>query len=315
MKKISRLYGISLALCGLICFSSCNKDETETLATPTNLTVSSVTGNSAVLSWTSDATSFEIKVGDATYTSSANSYSLEDLSQNTTYSWSVKAVKGDISSEWVNGLDFVTDRVVVTFGDQVWSAKATLAIVDFEDPYMQVQLFSTEDAFSWQSMAEAEYPFFQFYLLGNTAGEYDEAHGYAPPIDYDFDYYHQNYIDVGALYGLDDEWITGDYWVDTDFPSSIEITAINASTVSGTINATLIDVMAYMTDETIINVPLSVSFVDLPVTDIASLSVPVPGSASKISVQSNPTLKPGNYPIKVGNSTKEKIKALKAKTK
>jgi hypothetical protein len=304
-------------LCGLVCFFSCDKDETETLAAPTNLTVSSVTGNSAVLSWTSDATSFEIKVGDATYTSNANSYTLENLLQNTTYSWSVKAVKEDISSEWVNGPDFVTERVVVTFGSQVWTAKATLAIVDFEEPYMQIQLFSTEDAFSWQSMADAEYPFFQFYLLGNTVGEYDEAHGYAPPIDYDFDYYHQSYIDVGELYGLDDEWITGDYWVDIDFPSSIEITAINSSTISGIVNLTLMDIYTWVSSdyETIINVPLTVYFFNLSVIDYASLSVPVPGSASKSSVQSNPTLKPGKYPIKVGNNTKEKIKALKAKVK
>jgi hypothetical protein len=313
MKKISRLYGISLALCGLVCFFSCDKDEkkeTETLAAPTNLTVSSVTDNSAVLSWTSDAASFEIKVGDQTHTSSVSSYALANLSPNTTYSWSVKAVKGDISSEWVNGPDFVTERVVVTFGSQVWTAKTMLAIVDFEDPYMQVQLYSTEDAFSWQSMADVEYPFFQFYLEGNTVGEYDEAHGYAPPFSYDFDYYHQGYIDLGSE---EEPYITGDYWVDTDFQSSIEITAINASTVSGTINATLIDVIAYLTDETITNVPLSVSFVDLPVTDYASL--PVPGSASQNSVQSNSLLKPGKYPIKVGKSTEEKIKALKAKIK
>jgi hypothetical protein len=310
MKKISRLYGISLALCGLICFFSCDKNETETLAVPTNLTVSSIIDKSAVLSWTSDATSFEIKVGNQTYTSSANSYALENLTPNTTYSWSVKAVKEDISSEWVNGPDFVTERVVVTFGSQVWAAKTMLAIVDFEDPYMQVQLFSTEGASSWQSMEEAEYPFFQFYLVGNTVGEYDEAHGYAPPFSYDFDYYHQGYLNLGDE---DDPYITGDYWVDTDFPSSIEITAINASTVSGTVNATLIDVMAFIIDDITTNVPLSVSFVDLPVTDYASLSVP--GSASKNSVQSNPILKPGKYPIKAGNNTKEKLEALKAKIK
>jgi hypothetical protein len=111
MKRISRLYGISLALCGLVCFSSCDKDdknETETLAAPTGLTVSSITSNSVVLSWTSDAASFEVKVGNQVYTSSAKSYALDGLSPNTTYSWSVKAVKGDISSEWAAGSDFVT---------------------------------------------------------------------------------------------------------------------------------------------------------------------------------------------------------------
>jgi hypothetical protein len=110
MKKNSRLYGISLALCGLVCFFSCNKDEdkTETLAAPTNLTASSVTSNSAAFSWTSNAASFEIKVGDQTYTSSVSSYALGNLSPNTTYSWSVKAVKGDISSEWAAGPGFVT---------------------------------------------------------------------------------------------------------------------------------------------------------------------------------------------------------------
>jgi hypothetical protein len=100
--------------------------------------------------------------------------------------------------------------------------------------------------------------------------------------------------------------------MDTDFPSSIEITAVNASTISGTVNLTLLDIFTYIESdyETIINVPLSVVFHNLPVTDYASLGA---AAASKSSVQSNPVLKPGKYPIKFGKSTREKIKQLKAK--
>jgi hypothetical protein len=313
MKQLSKLFGISLALCGLVCFSSCNKDEeVETLAAPTILTASSVTDNSAVLSWTSDAPSFEIKVGSGTYTSSASSYNLEDLSPSTTYSWSVKAVKGAISSEWAEGPAFSTvapiPSATVTFGTQVWSAKATRAIVDFEDPYMQVQLYSTENS-SLESMDDAEYPIFQFFVAGNTVNNYSDANGFTPSWDYDVDYYHQTYIDLGDE---EEPWYVGDYWMDTDFPSSIDITAIDASTVSGTVNLTLMDIITFINSgyETVINVPLSVAFVNLPVTDYASLSVPF--AASKNSVQSNPVLKPGKYPIKFNKNKEEKIKALKA---
>ena len=282
---------------------------TTSVGVPTNLTASSATSNSAVLSWTSDAPSFEIEVGSQTYTSSASSYTVKFLTSSTTYSWKVKAVNGEISSEWATGSDFATgySPATVTFGSQVWSANATLAIVDFEDPYMQVQLYSTDPS-SWESMNDVEYPFFQFFVLGNTVDNYSETNGYTPSYEYDVDYYHQTYINFGDE---EDPWYVGDYWLDSDFPSSINITAVNASTISGTVNLTLIDVYTYDLTGAIINVPLSVAFADLPVTDYASLSVPF--AASKNNVQNNPVLKPGKYPIKFNKNKEEKIKALKAK--
>jgi hypothetical protein len=279
---------------------------------PTVLTASSITTTSAVLSWTSNATSFEIEVGGNTYPTTANSYTLTGLTPNTVYPWKVRAEKNTVISDWSSGSSFRTNPTIppsatVNFGNQSW--KPNYMAAQYDDPYLTIGLYSN-DPNSWATWNDVVYPFCEFWVVGNTADNYSESNGYAPSYEYDIDYFHQTFID---FFG-DGSLIFGDYWMDVDFPSSINITAIDASTVSGTVNLTLLDLDTWMESdyETIINVPLSITFANIPITGIAPGAAPVPGSASS-SVQSNPVLKPGKYPIKFNKNKEEKLKLLKLK--
>ena len=290
------------------------------LPAPTNLQVGNVTYYSAEFSWTGSASSYEFKLTggnandpenyvDVTETLSATSYTYSLLNYSTSYTWQVRAKNAETYSEWANGDGFITaDRPTqrgaqISFGTYTWSANAFGAIVDFEDPYTQVQLYSSDPS-GWETTDDFEYPFFQFFVAGNTADTYSSTNGYTPSYDYDVDYFHQSFIDI---YG-DGSFITGDYWMDADFPSSIEITEISESAISGTVDLTLIDILTFIESEyeTIINVPLTITFLNIPVTDYASLSAPA--AASKSSVQSKPVLKPGKYPLKPG---KQSLKSSK----
>jgi hypothetical protein len=336
MKRTSKFFLTAFALASVLLVSSCKKDEVvvppeEDTVTPTELSAQpeAGTGIAVYLTWKSSASVFEVKlnaegalisvpVEDAPDAQNGHGVTVTaalGLKASTDYTWSVRAVTGENSySEWVSGASFTTPAPAaaaqVRFGEEgsplrkVWQAEAVFALVDFEDPYIQVQLYS-KDPSGWESLEDAEYPFFDFFVVGNTADDYSEENGYTPSYEYDVNYYHQRYLD----YFGDGSYIFGDYWMDTDFPSSIEITSVNASTISGTVNLTLMDIFTFMESdyETIINVPLSVTFVNLPVTDYASLA---PAAVSKSSVQNSPVLKPGKYPIKSGKSTREKLKQL-----
>lgn len=79
---------------------------------PAGLGVSSVTGSSAVLSWTGDGqgVKFELQVspGGIADGNASAPYSLLSLMPSTRYTWYVRATKGNSSSNWVQGPSFTT---------------------------------------------------------------------------------------------------------------------------------------------------------------------------------------------------------------
>ena len=103
MKKSIKLLSIIFLFCGSV-FTSCTSE----VDPPTNLSVSSISQTSARLNWTGTADSYEITVGNKTYTSTTNYYNLTGLTENTPYSWKVRAKVGDVCSEWANGENFKT---------------------------------------------------------------------------------------------------------------------------------------------------------------------------------------------------------------
>ena len=77
---------------------------------PTDLYVDEVTSTSAVVSWTSDATLFDIEVNGEVIEGVSNPYTLEDLDPETIYEVRVLANCGDGDySDWTDYFDFVTD--------------------------------------------------------------------------------------------------------------------------------------------------------------------------------------------------------------
>jgi hypothetical protein len=290
----------------------------EALDVPTGLNVTNIERNTADFSWTGSASSYELQWGGNEFNDpvvvAATSHTVESLLPGKLYSWRVRAKSAETFSEWANGDPFLTTPnptqrgAQVRFGTYTWSAAVYRAIVDFEDPYTGVELYSS-DPNSWTN--GPEYPFFQFYVAGNTADDYSDANGYSPSYEYDVDYYHQSYLNIGDE---EEPWITGDYWMDSDFPSSIEITEINAEKISGTVNLTLIDMITFISSdyETVINVPLTVYFFNIPVTDYADLGAGSVGAPAAAKAATS-TLTPGKYPLKLGKNQKGTLKTLKAR--
>jgi hypothetical protein len=114
MKQISKILGISFVLCGLICLSSCDKDEGKTLATPSDLTVISAADNYALLAWSTNiyVESYEISVGSASGTSEGSYYNVTALTPNTNYTWKIRAKRGTEVTAWVDGPVFTTLEVI-----------------------------------------------------------------------------------------------------------------------------------------------------------------------------------------------------------
>lgn len=77
---------------------------------PTNLSVSNITPNSAVLSWTSEASNFNIDVNGTVTAITENPYTLSNLAPNTTYEVKVQGSCGEMNSnsEWSDAVNFTT---------------------------------------------------------------------------------------------------------------------------------------------------------------------------------------------------------------
>lgn len=83
---------------------------------PTDLSVSNITNNSAVLSWSSASTNFDIQYGITGFSlgqgtiiaNTTNNYSLTDLTQDTNYSYYVRAICDNTNSTWSGPYNFFT---------------------------------------------------------------------------------------------------------------------------------------------------------------------------------------------------------------
>ena len=83
----------------------------ETLDTPTELAVGEVTATAAALSWTAvdGAEKYNVVIGDMEAVDVADvTYDASGLTAETVYIWKVRAVKGDIVSDWASGPGFTT---------------------------------------------------------------------------------------------------------------------------------------------------------------------------------------------------------------
>ena len=100
----------------VLSFSSCKKDPKPTdtsVSPPVNLSVTDITGTSVKLLWTGTADSYEIllthqSATDIPLTSTTNTCLVTDLTENTMYTWKIRAKKGNNYSEWINGPSFTT---------------------------------------------------------------------------------------------------------------------------------------------------------------------------------------------------------------
>ena len=83
--------------------------EAPAVAKPKNVTVDYTGGTEATVSWTSDATAFDIDVNGTVTEDVANPYTLTDLTMGTTYAVKVRAKNGTDVSDWTNPVSFITD--------------------------------------------------------------------------------------------------------------------------------------------------------------------------------------------------------------
>ena len=118
-KKIVLKSVIAIAMLGFVLvFSSCKKEEKpkptdSSVVAPTNLSVTDITETTVRLTWTGTADSYEIllanqSVADIPFSSTTNSCLVTNLTENTLYTWKIRAKKGNNYSEWVAGSGFTT---------------------------------------------------------------------------------------------------------------------------------------------------------------------------------------------------------------
>ena len=79
------------------------------VAKPTDLAVSYTGGTTATVSWTSNASAFDIDVNGVVTENVTNPYTLTGLSLGTTYTIKVQAKSGTDVSGWTRGVSFTTD--------------------------------------------------------------------------------------------------------------------------------------------------------------------------------------------------------------
>ena len=126
---------LAVAMVGFVLsFSSCKKKEdpsptnptSSSVSPPTNLSVTDVAGTSVRLIWAGTADSYEIQFPNQQTTnnyliSTTNTSLVTDLTENTAYTWKVRAKKGNNYSKWVNGPSFTTTETLPIVG--TWEYK------------------------------------------------------------------------------------------------------------------------------------------------------------------------------------------------
>lgn len=76
---------------------------------PTDLTISNITTNSAVVTWTGSARSYNLKVNDQTYNNVTSPYTLSNLTTATVYTVEVQSVCSATSTSTWTSTEFVTE--------------------------------------------------------------------------------------------------------------------------------------------------------------------------------------------------------------
>ena len=142
---------------------------------PTNLDVDEVTTNSAVLTWVSDATSFDIEVNEVITTGVTSPYTLNNLDPGTLYSVRVRANCSDNgNSDWTTFIRFYTKC-------EAFDLPYTYGFEDLSDLVCWNMLSANDNAFGVVNIAEAGITEFEAYEGDNAFvfSSYDESDSYA----------------------------------------------------------------------------------------------------------------------------------------
>lgn len=236
-----------LATAGLY---SCG-DKTE-IDAPTQLRAGSISSTGATLMWDGKAESYMVDVNGAIVMTENTSYAVTGLAPSTSYTWKVRSVTSEGSSDWVSS-SFTTApatpeadfTVSVNFGDgrEEWVAAFAHAYY-YDDNTIEIILskINSEDDFVPCVWALA-------YDSGTTT--YPDSSGCY------FEYFSEEYWN-GRDY-VDDNGIPyGDWEAES---GTITITSYANSLVSGSMEGIMLD-----TYETYENQTLTVTFTDVPVT-------------------------------------------------
>ena len=113
-RKIVLKSVLAVAMLGFVLVSaSCKKD----VNTPADLSVTNVTETTAKLTWTGTADSYEILLTSQSaaemsfsISTTTNSCLVTNLTENTLYTWKIRAKRGKNYSEWVSGTSFTTAK-------------------------------------------------------------------------------------------------------------------------------------------------------------------------------------------------------------
>lgn len=107
MKKILQMAGLCALIIGFVVSCDPNKpQEPETLAVPTGLDVTDITATSATLSWSGveGAVGYEVRINDGNpVAATGTTHAATGLTPDSEQTWAVRAVKGNIMSEWAEG--------------------------------------------------------------------------------------------------------------------------------------------------------------------------------------------------------------------
>ncbi|MDR2891175.1 MAG: fibronectin type III domain-containing protein [Alistipes sp.] len=184
MKTIFSFTAIGLA--ALLALGSCEKDNPQSPAAPTALSVADQTDASAVLSWEGTAPHYEVSVNGADpHTVAGNTHTAAELAAETTHTWRVRAKSGDLYSAWVDGPQFTT-------GSTALAAPTALAFSDV-----------TYDAatLTWDGAA-ASYQ----VEVGEFTQTVDAKSLFVPGLDPETQYDWRVRAVAGELYG---DWVDG----------------------------------------------------------------------------------------------------------
>jgi hypothetical protein len=142
---------------------------------PTDFDIDEITTNSAVLTWVSDATSFDIEVNEVVTSDVTSPYTLNNLDPGTLYSVRVRANCGDSGySDWTTAIMFYTKC-------EAFDLPYTYGFEDLSELACWGMLSANDNTFGVVNIAEAGITEFEAYEGDNAFvfSSYDESDSYA----------------------------------------------------------------------------------------------------------------------------------------